>query len=145
MKNKHPIKSKSQDTGGTLYRHPASNKVIGNYTPDADGLFNCRYTGLKTTYDDCIFLGAIMPNVSETFICHKDATDAWRKAKKDFDEFERNCNTCKHLVRHPYKGSDLRTGECNPNNAPYPFLIKFHPDDHMNMKCWEARGTGTTL
>lgn len=139
MQNKPPSKSKNQETGEIEHRHPVSNKVIGNFTPDENGLFTCQYTKKKTSYHDCIFLGAIMPNVNLTFICHKEANAAWRQAKRDFDEFERNCNTCKHLVRHLYKGNDLRTGECNPHNAPYPFQIQFHPDDHMGMKCWEAR------
>ena len=54
-----------------------------------------------------------------------------------FNEWDANCNTCRHLTRVPCEprcGSP-HDGICQLKQVP----IRFHPDDWMGMSCWEAR------
>lgn len=62
-----------------------------------------------------------------------------REEAKAFYASEGNCNMCGHLKRtkHPKDPHGFLQGQCLAAGA---FLaIKFHPDDPMHMKCWEAR------
>jgi len=117
-----------------MIRAPNGKPILNK--PDAEGLYTCQYTGLKVSREESIFLGPCVPQVNGTYVCHPTALPFFKKAKRNFDESEANCNTCKHLVRvkhEPRKDGMLR-GECQT----MPNLL-FHPDDFMGMKCYEQR------
>ena len=69
-----------------------------------------------------------------------------------YNEMDRNCNACRHLERvaSAPRGKPYATwqGKCKSSTPrfdvhPYPLLdgvFNFHPNDSMNMPCWEARG-----
>ena len=71
-----------------------------------------------------------------------------------YNEMDRNCNACKHLIRvssAPHgKPWHLWTGKCDagiPDLPQHPYkddikdgVFYFHPNDWMGMKCWEPRG-----
>jgi hypothetical protein len=133
---------KSTDTQGvTTYRH-ADGRQLLNYS--LDGLHTCFYTKKRVAWVDAICLGAVMPNIVGTYICSPDAAPARQAALREFEEFERNCNTCKHLERIPTERSvpavNGITAWCSGmSDIGYKVKIQFHPDDHMQMKCWAAR------
>lgn len=126
------------------YRHPKTNKPILSEaicTDDFGTLWvKCRYTDKTISSLEGIYIGAIVPQVNGTYFCDKNAMSAFKEEKRLFDESEANCNTCKHLERIPHKKqspSTIMTGICI--HTPYRIEVKFHPDDWMGMKCWEAR------
>jgi len=118
-----------------MERHPKSGKPILN-KPDAQGFYTCQYTQLPVKWDEAIFLGPCVPQVSGTYVCHPSATPAHKQSKRLFDEHEANCNTCKHLVRkqHNKRKDGQLLGQCHKNND-----LLFHPEDHMGMVCYEQR------
>lgn len=117
-----------------MTRAPNGKPILNK--PNAEGLYECQYTGLKVSLKDAIFLGACTPQVNSTYVCHPTALLSFRKSKRIFDESEANCNTCKHLVRvkhEPRKDKQLQ-GSCKNHTD-----LLFHPDDFMGMNCYEQR------
>ena len=110
-----------------------SRKVLNKEV--SPGVYICQFTKKPVNVEDAIFLGAVMPSVSGSYVCHPDAVQARIKSKDAFDEFEKNCNTCKKLSRVPHdkRGGFLR-GTCQELGEH-----SFHPDDPMFMECWESR------
>ena len=117
-----------------MIRAPNGKPILNE--PDAEGLYTCQYTGLKVSREEAIFLGACVPQVNGTYVCHPTALPFFKKSKRNFDESEANCNTCKHLVRvkHEPRKDGMLQGECQT----MPNLL-FHPDDFMGMNCYEQR------
>ncbi len=68
-------------------------------------------------------------------LVEKDAVEARKLSVKNFNQVEKNCNTCKKLerVKHDKRGGFLK-GKCEAKG-----LHSFHPDDPMFMECWEER------
>ena len=64
-----------------------------------------------------------------------------KEAAALFHANERNCNMCKHLVRVPHDKdkAGFLYGHCGHNPFGTMFVMKFHPDDPMFMRCWESR------
>lgn len=58
-----------------------------------------------------------------------------------FHASEANCNHCKHLLRvqHAKDPHGFLQGRCGSNPFGHMFVMKFHPDDPMHMRCWEGR------
>src|SRR5574340_322777 len=110
----------------------------------------CHYSGTWFLRRNGIWLGAIIPQVKVRYLCHpKYGVLARKQSKLLLDAFERNCNTCKYLVRIPFKsdGSRLQPGICTSKSFDYehhPYwkgshTILFPPDDYMGMSCWTER------
>lgn len=127
-----------------IYRHKKTNKVISGKTLATDDFGNlwyeCRYTKKPVNSQECIFIGAVLPQVNCTYVCAKDAMDAFKYSKAALNEMDANCNTCKFLERLAFQKqspASVMHGVCN--HHPYKIKVTFHPDDHMSMKCWKAR------
>ena len=106
----------------------------------------CHYTKALFSRNEGIILGAVVPQVSISYLCHPFATEARKSSVKAFNSFEKNCNTCKHLTRVPFvkDASGLHPGKCgNGNRKPlYPRggeNIMFAPEDCMLQDCYEER------
>ena len=124
----------------------------------------CHFTKNNFKVKDGIVLGAIVPQVNISYLCHPDANNIRIKQKKEFDLFEKNCNTCKFLQRLPTnKSENSLKGFCKNNNhsqalPSIPFgiwnlkfepqyrynlnntiEISFDPNIHMNMNCYQPR------
>ena len=70
-------------------------------------VYLCQYSKQPVTADKAIFLGPLIPSVSGTYVCHTNGIDARKQSKKNFDEMDANCNTCKSLMRtHHEKRKD---------------------------------------
>lgn len=97
----------------------------------------CPYTGALFERRDGIVLGSVIPQVASSQLCHPLAAEARRRSVVLFNEHERNCNTCRHLVRaqHPRDPFGFLYGSCKEGDR------MFHPDDWMGMFCYESRGT----
>ena len=117
-----------------------SKKVLNKpITTDDQGneVYICQYSKKPVATDNALMLGPLMANVSGTYVCHKDGKEARKQSKKNFDENEANCNTCKNLIRVEHakiKGGFLK-GVCQVTQEK----LRFHPDDWMGKECWEAR------
>lgn len=109
----------------------------------------CHYTGALVQRNEAIVLGAVIPQVSISYLCHPLAIDVRKQSVKDFQEYEQNCNTCRHLERVEFdrkywKASGLMPGKCanESRNPLYPRdgnQILFAPDDCMLQQCYEGR------
>jgi len=104
--------------------------------------------------DDSILLGAVVPQVSSTFLCAPEDKQKRIESVKIFNEYEANCNTCKHLERVPHEkrhGSSPLQGRCKKFKNPEHVtkhgaylengIIRFWAEDYMGMPCHEMRGT----
>jgi hypothetical protein len=143
-----------------VLRHFKSNKPIGNFPICVDDfgnlVFRCHYTGHLVTTAEAIFFGSVIPQSINTYVCSPTATEAFKDAKRAFDEIDANCNACKNFNRLPFNrdNNGLMKGWCskilrfqNPqgvynlnkgqNGTYWSYWV--HPDDSMNMPCWEAR------
>ena len=100
-------------------------------------VYVCQYSKKPVTTDKAVFLGSLMPSVSGTYVCHEEGKEARKQSKKNFDEMDANCNTCKNLMRvHHEKHKDgCLEGVCKIHAV----RMKFHPDDWMGNECWEPR------
>jgi hypothetical protein len=58
-------------------------------------------------------------------------------------EMDRNCNSCADLKRvpHPKDPHGFLQGCCMHNPFGHMFVMKFHPNDPMQMRCWRQRPT----
>ena len=110
----------------------------------------CHYSGKWFLRRHGIWLGAIIPQAKVRYLCHPKYGKAARKeSKRLFDASERNCNTCKYLIRISFKadGSGLQPGVCasekfDAQHHPYwkgDHSILFATDDYMGMSCWTER------
>lgn len=112
------------------------NKTIAT-DDQGNEVYQCHYSKKPVSTDRSINLGPLMASVSGTYICHPDGTEARKQSKKNFDEMDANCNTCKNLERkkHAKRKDGQLVGVCKLNNEP----LLFHPDDYMGMECWKCR------
>jgi hypothetical protein len=111
---------------------PVATDDLGNE------VYQCQYSKKLVSIDKAIFLGALIPAVSGTFVCHPEYGPPARKQSKIwFDEMDANCNTCKNLERIQHKKctAGFLQGICKIKGEQ----IKFHPDDWMGNECWEQR------
>jgi hypothetical protein len=133
-------------------RHYKTGRLIGNApicTDDFGTLwFRCQYTKKLVACDEAIMLGAIIPQVTQTFVCAPDAQEAFRISKRQFDELDANCNSCTNFerVKHDKNPNGFLRGQCArgivPEHQAYDKdgkIFWIHPDDHMGMECWKAR------
>lgn len=114
--------------------------IVDKINGGGSTVYTCQFTGLAVIYGEHILLGAVVPNTKGVYVCHPSAVVAWKASKRVFDSVDRNCNTCAHLVRVKFDKQPpaaLHSGVCS--NHPYLPIIKFHPDDSMNMSCWKSR------
>lgn len=60
-----------------------------------------------------------------------------------FHESEGNCNTCQDLRRIKHEKdryhSGFLYGHCEHHLFGHMFVMAFHPDDPMHMRCWRPR------
>ena len=112
-------------------------------------VYACQYSDALVWADDFCFIGAVVPQVSGSYVCHRSLGQAsYRASRRAFDATERNCNTCAHLSRVPHaRRFGFLEGVClsTPVNHPYGVepatnRITFHPDDWMGMQCYVQRG-----
>ncbi len=102
--------------------------------------YKCQYTGKVVQQPNHIFLGAVLPQVSGSYVCDPGATPFRRAASQQLAELDQNCNTCRNLERLPHEKQHpaaTLTGKCL--NQPYKPVVRFHPEDWMGMSCWQAR------
>lgn len=146
-------RSKGVDNGFGIYQtytfQYEENPII--FVDDYGNAYYQCYDGKRLIRgDDVLVYGAIMPNVKARHYYHKDMKEQRKIDVKLFNEFERNCNTCKNLIRvkHPKDSQGFLFGKCSSVNCTiyHPLLysstkdnLMFHPDDHMNMLCYEPR------
>ena len=134
----------------TTLRHPTTNKLILNAPLCVDDfgnmVFKCQYTGSMVSIDVGIYIGACLPSVSGTYVCAQNAMADYKLHRAAFNEMDANCNTCKSLNRipHPKKSGGFLYGECAKGitEHQYPMVdgvFMFHPNDPMDMACWEPR------
>lgn len=139
------------------FRHGSKNTLVSVNVfdtpyPESDEQYDlavCHYTGALIPRKEAIVLGAVVPQVSVSFLCHPMAGDARKRSVRLFQEHEQNCNTCRHLKRVEFnraywRASGLMPGEClNEARKPqYPhdgICIMFAPDDCMLQPCYEGR------
>jgi hypothetical protein len=100
-------------------------------------VFFCQYTGKSVSIGEHIFIGPVVPQVNGTYVCAKNAMQAYKESKAMFNENEANCNTCAKLERlkHEKRKDGLLIGNCKNIGEN----IQFHPDNHMAMPCWVKR------
>lgn len=145
------------------YRH-GSNKTrvqvdaLDIQYPEADEQYDlvvCHYTKAMIPRKEAVVLGAVIPQVHVSYLCHPLAGDARKLSVQCLQEFEQNCNTCRHLRRVDFnrarwKASGLQPGECL-NEARKPLYprggdkILFAPDDCMLQACYEGRAKPSRL
>jgi hypothetical protein len=136
----------------TELRHHKTGRLIGNVSVCTDEFgtlwFRCQYTKKLVACDVAIMLGAVMPQVTCTFVCAPDALEAFRASKREFDALDANCNSCENFVRvkHDKSPYGFLRGTCGigvlPDHMVYDIednVFWIHPDDHMGMPCWKAR------
>ena len=129
----------------------------------------CPYTGKLVWISKAFLVGAILPQCDSIYVCADGYLPFYKESRRLFNESERNCNTCKFLIRVPFKNdnSGLQPGKCSkPNNdlSSHPYFhgksseplseaalrlfelitadgsdFYFAPDDCMNMTCYEQR------
>lgn len=139
------------------FRH-GSNKTLVSVDifetpyPESDDQYDlavCHYTGALIQRNEGIVLGAVVPQVNVSYLCHPLAVDARKREVLLFQVSEQNCNTCRYLKRVKFersywKQSGLMPGECL-NEARQPLYpregnsILFAPDDCMLQPCHEQR------
>jgi hypothetical protein len=114
--------------------------------PESDeqyDLCKCPYTQALFERRDGIVLGAVLPQVTKSFLCHPLAGDSRKRSKEALDELDANCNTCCYLerVNTPSSPYGFLYGRCR---NPHMFIFKqqefsFHPNDYMGMPCYKSR------
>lgn len=138
-------------------RHAKNGRAIGNSPVCVDDfgnlIFICQYTKKPVNVVDSISLGGVIPQLVCTYVCAPDAIEAFKDAKRDFDSWDQNCNACIHFVRLPHdkETTSFVRGKCSEKVIPKKMVYRVrdscfrldefwvHPDDSMNMKCWEQR------
>lgn len=111
--------------------------------------YKCHASQKHIPANEVIIFGALIPNLNVQYYYHNSMKEYRKIQVREFNEFERNCNTCKHLVRvkHAKDTLGFLYGKCSGNgNMLHPLVynsslnnLKFHPDDHMDMICYGAR------
>jgi len=141
------------------FRH-GSNKalvrvdVLDTPYPEADEQYDlvvCHYTKALIPRKEANVLGAVVPQVSISYLCHPLAGEARKRSVRYFQEYEQNCNTCRHLKRVEFdrkywRASGLQPGGClsEARNPLYPRegnAILFAPDDCMLQSCYKGRNS----
>lgn len=112
----------------------ANETIIGHYTHE------------PLSIKESVRCGAMLPCLPsymiETIVDKPGFESAKRISYIAYSQCERNCNTCKHLVRQYFKCSaGFLKGNCKLTNKN----IKFHPHDPMHMECYEDRNSVDSL
>lgn len=111
-------------------------------------VWKCRYTSKLVAIGQHIYIGSVMPNVSDTYVCAPDAAKAFQAKKRAFDECEENCNTCASFERLPHEKrfDGMLRWKCEKVPEMHPLVYTksgnefwIHPDDPMGMPCYHAR------
>ena len=111
-------------------------------------VYRCHWTDLPVSVAEMVITGGFMPGVKARYFSHPDHKEAKKRSYEAFaDLSERNCNTCKNLIREKTTkdAAGFLYGKC-AINSDHPKIygmignvMKFHPDDPMHMKCYESR------
>lgn len=119
--------------------------VVDDY---GDAVYVGRYTGTHCWPDLSCYYGPAVPQANRCYVDLKSADGLHRDSVREFQNSERNCNTCAKLVRvqRPRCKFGFLYGRCDGSKAGHPYLARmdgdvffFHPEDHMGMACWEGR------
>lgn len=151
------MQMKNNGNSHYTFRHGSHKKLVSAEVletpyPEADEQYDmvvCHYSRALIPRREAIVLGAILPTVATSFMCHPLAVEKRKWSMHAFHEHEQNCNTCRYLQRVPFNKAQrgpqgLMHGECsNDNRQPvYPQggnKVAFHPDDCMLQPCYEGR------
>ena len=142
------IHSRSRDQRGCTQQPVA----VDDY---GTAVFRGHYTGTLVWADKAAYFGPALPQAPECYVDDAATGKAARLAEfRDFEAWERNCNTCAFLVRRQGLGNKGRGGflygDCtNPAQdlASHPYrqhieqygYMAFCPEDYQGMPCWQAR------
>lgn len=108
-----------------------------------NNFYKCYYTNEFITIENkanYTLLAGIIPQVSGSYVCSPLALEARKLELREFNKWEKNCNTCSKFDRIPHvkKGNqEAITGRCL--NHPSRPIIKVYPQDCMGMNCWKER------
>ena len=90
-----------------------------------------------STTSDKVWKNTPMPGVKVKVL---DTEEGHALSAKLFHEMDRNCNTCKNLVRLGMRRGSLHIGKCLlHNDHPYQQEIVFSPLDYQGSACWQPR------
>lgn len=112
-----------------------------------NAVFIGHYSEELVWAQDAKYFGPVMPQATNCYVDGKNGDIARKKSALIFNEFEANCNTCRHLERVPSKRGGLLYGKCQSHPIEHPYIrgpykggaFAFSPDDHMGMKCYQPR------
>ena len=147
MHNKHGYTKKHKSDKWIVLSEPS---LVDDY---GDIAWTCQYSDKRVNANDkVIYIGATIPNLNLTYACAHDAMPSFLESKKQFNECEANCNTCKNFNRLPTpthdkygKRNKWSKGSCDKvtthpqvyEKKGKEFLV--YPDDPMHMDCYEGR------
>ncbi len=92
--------------------------------------------------DPSKFYGApFLPVVNRGVLWECDSREEYLRCRGLYEESEGNCNTCRHLerVKQEKDPTGWMQGICT--RVHFRPVIKFHPEDPMQVACWESRRT----
>ena len=125
------------------YQEPVCVDDYGN------AVFRGHYSGELVWPEEARYFGPIIPQAGACYVDGPGGAAARKASLVLFHESEANCNTCRFLVRLPFKrGATVMPGRCTNSRAsfsahPYPpdaqGVMRFAPDDWQGMPCWQAR------
>lgn len=130
------------------YQHYLGIDDYGN------NIYYCHYTQEPLSLNEIEWVGTFIKigyPIKIPIKNTKDVKQMYRNSRINFDIHDANCNTCKFLDR--IKKSDtagFMYGKCSNINGdikliPYKSeeenVIVFHPNDAMNMKCYQHRNS----
>lgn len=119
--------------------------------------FRGQYTRRIISALECAYVGAVVPQVNRSYVDDKILGPKARALSViDFNRYERNCNSCRHLIRlkmtprqeHYAKIYTVFYGRCASTpgaaEAESPIFsddgsFSFSPENHMGMACWQER------
>ncbi len=104
-------------------------------------LYRCRFTNELVGGSGAQFIGAFIPGVNKKYVMGNSdlAKEAAKTSRANYDEMESNCNTCANLerIKADSRPDGFLFGRCKTGDVRG--VMKFHPNDPMNMDCWTAR------
>jgi hypothetical protein len=114
-----------------------------------ESVYRCYYTDVIVWASSAELWPSPIPQCKAKYVV-KTSDSAKIKHKENFAAFnenDANCNTCVNLIREEHEKckAGFLYGICakgNETQTPYyddSAIFKFHPGDHMGMKCWRPR------
>lgn len=107
-----------------------------------EAVLESEYGGLVWSSEAKV-MAPMLPQASNPYYFRADQMPDYRQDRKNFQEFDANCNACRQFVRLKsglnggfVPGTCGRLGKLH-NQYNVQFMV--HPADPMGMKCWEAR------